>query len=510
MGFLVGVVVLSCKEKLPDPPTAAFTIKSNDKGNVVFANTSTNATTFDWDFGDGGKRTTGTGDVEHTYVTTGTYEVKLIAKGEGGTKGASRSVAVDVPQALPVAAFAYAGGDCEAPCEVSFTSLSTHATAWAWDFGDEGTSTLENPKRMYQKSGNYIVKLVVSGPGGTSAPKTETIRIKEKAAAVPTASFTYVVDYGHSCEYPVFFTSTTTHTAGYEWSFGDGETSTEAHPEHSYKATGSYKVVLKVISALGITNEVSTEIVIDKTKLEVNEVFVEGGEFRMGHNDREVWEGPEHSVTVQSFSMATFPVTIEEWRIYAKAKGLVMVTPGYQWNNCNPMVNVSWLDAVAFCNWLSVQSGLKACYTIDDSNVSCDFNATGYRLPTEAEWEYAARGGKYSQGTAFAGSNTVEEVSWYNSNSGQRAHPVRGKKPNELGLYDMSGNVGEWCWDWLALDYYEKSPMQQPKGPVTGEYKVARGGGFTLDAKGSEVTFRGYYLPDFKAGYVGLRVVRTR
>jgi formylglycine-generating enzyme required for sulfatase activity len=163
--------------------------------------------------------------------------------------------------------------------------------------------------------------------------------------------------------------------------------------------------------------------------------------------------------------------------------------PSWGWNNKHPMVMVSWNDAVAYCNWLS-----------DELNGD-------YRLPTEAEWEYAARGGKKNTSYIYAGSNDLDEVGWNQDNSGAQANSVMKKKPNELGLYDMSGNVWEWCRDWYEKEYYAKSPSTNPKGAATGSYRVLRGGGWYGPAAYCRVANRNYRTPDARFNDGGFRVV---
>ena len=130
-----------------------------------------------------------------------------------------------------------------------------------------------------------------------------------------------------------------------------------------------------------------------------------------------------------------------------------------------PVSGVEWYDAVEYCNWLSEEEGLSPCYSGKGKLLECNFSANGYRLLTEAEWEYAARGGHISQGFIFAGSNNSDDVASYGGNSGKKAHDVGKKEPNELGLHDMSGNRFEWCWDWHIDNYYSESPAIDPQGP---------------------------------------------
>ena len=150
--------------------------------------------------------------------------------------------------------------------------------------------------------------------------------------------------------------------------------------------------------------------------------------------------------------------------------------PYFTQSDDHPVTCVSWYDAVAYCNWKSQTEGLTPCYSGSGSSTTCNFFANGYRLPTEAEWEYAARGGENSRGYTYSGSNSADEVAWYTNNSGNKTHQVGQKKVNEMGLYDMSGNVWEWCNDWYDPSYYGSSPGQNPRGPSSGSSRVVRGG----------------------------------
>ncbi len=229
-------------------------------------------------------------------------------------------------------------------------------------------------------------------------------------------------------------------------------------------------------------------------------VFVQGGTFQMGSNSGDSDEKPVHSVTVSDFYIGKYEVTQTEW------KEVMGNNPSFRKGDNFPVEKVSWYDAVEFCNKKSRAKGLTPCYTGSGKNITCNFNANGYRLPTEAEWEYAARGGNKSKGYTYSGSNTIGNVAWYNNNSGITTHPVGKKHPNELGIYDMSGNVFEWCWDWKGS--YGSSSQTNPTGASDGSRRVRRGGSLYSVAMYCRVAIRHHSIPDLTLNYIGFRLLR--
>lgn len=190
---------------------------------------------------------------------------------------------------------------------------------------------------------------------------------------------------------------------------------------------------------------------------------------------------------VSDFSIGKYPVTQKQW------KDVMGNNPSYfkGCDNC-PVENVSWYDVQDFIAALNQKTGLQ------------------YRLPTETEWEYAARGGNQSVGGRYSGSSDLDEVGWFCVNSDGKTHPVGLKKPNVLGLHDMSGNVYEWCWDWYAEEYYTNFSVtglvQDSKGPDNGTFRVVRGGSWHNIPGGCRVALRGGISPDDRNGDIGFRL----
>ena len=213
-------------------------------------------------------------------------------------------------------------------------------------------------------------------------------------------------------------------------------------------------------------------------------VEVRGGTFMMGatseQHDADGDEKPVHQVTVSSFYMGKTEVTQALW------KAVTGREPSYFKGSNRPVENVSWEDCQDFIAKLNRLTGMH------------------FRLPTEAEWEFAARGGIKSFGTQFSGNNDLDEVAWYYNNNEGQTHDVATKRPNELGLYDMSGNVWEWCSDWYAD--YSSASQTNPTGPISGSERVLRGGSWCGNARYCYVFARDGYYPDARYYYIGLRL----
>jgi formylglycine-generating enzyme required for sulfatase activity len=229
-------------------------------------------------------------------------------------------------------------------------------------------------------------------------------------------------------------------------------------------------------------------------------VFVKGGTFQMGSNDGEYSEKPVHTVTLDDFYIGKYEVTQKEWR------EIMGTNPSYfkDCDNC-PVERVSWDDVQEFLKKLNRKTGKN------------------YRLPTEAEWEYAARGGNQSNDYKYAGTNDKSNLyryanfadkntdySWSietQDDGYENTAPVGSYQPNELGIYDMSGNVREWCSDWYGSDYYKNSSSNNPKGANSGPYRVLRGGAWSYLPAHCRIAFRLNNPPAYRSNGIGFRVV---
>jgi formylglycine-generating enzyme required for sulfatase activity len=240
-----------------------------------------------------------------------------------------------------------------------------------------------------------------------------------------------------------------------------------------------------------------------RTKSGVVMIQLPAGWFIMG-DENEVDAQP-HKAYVSAFYIDKYLVTQEQYQ-------RVMGGNPSRWKaSMNPVEQVRWSDAARYCNARSRLEGLQSCY--DLKTWECNFDADGYRLPTEAEWEYACRAG--TKTAYFFGNNPLKlaDYAWFEENSGGQPRPVGKKLPNPWGLYDMCGNVWQWCNDFYGVDYYQESPQQNPKGPKTGDNKVVRGGAWKFSAQSCRSGYRynedpGYADVCFGYDIYGFRCVR--
>ncbi|GAB3707316.1 hypothetical protein GCM10027592_41350 [Spirosoma flavus] len=325
---------------------------------------------------------------------------------------------------LTNAEFKIQNGGCEAPCEVSFTGPSGDDLRYRWDFGDNTTSSEQSPKKTYATANNYIVKLVVTGSGG-SAISSQSLSIKQ-------------------------------------------------NPNTRQYLTG--------VSYASMT-------------------LVKGGTFQMGdtRNEGLADEKPVHQVTVSDFFMGQYEVTQQQWRA-------VMGSNPSSFTGCDdcPVEQVSWDDAQQFLQKINQQrsSGTPA-----------------FRLPTEAEWEYAAGGGAISSRSRFGNGKDIAnpaEINFVGSAEFKQPYSVEGVyraktikvgsfAPNGLGLYDLSGNVWEWCSDLYAN--YTSAAVTNPTGAASGTNRIFRGGGWRNASQDNRNTYRFNYLPSLRSHDLGFRIV---
>ena len=306
-----------------------------------------------------------------------------------------------------------------------------------------------------------------------------------------------------------------------EHSFGDWTTTKEATKE----AKGSKERVCTVCNH---------KEVVDIAKIPEDFVLIPAGTFQMGSKKGYDANKPVHQVTItKSFYMGKYEVTQAEYEKYCSYTGSNSPSSSCGDGDNYPAYYVSWYDALVYCNKRSMAEGLSPCYSISGNTdpskwgtvptsidstwnaVVCDWNANGYRLPTEAEWEYAARAGDNTvDSVTYSGTSDVNklgEYAWYRDNSNSTTNEVGRKKANAFGLYDMSGNVDEWCWNWVTSEYDENTEGgSDPTGSSAGSHRVCRGGCWGESSGSCAVSYRDSGYPDYRSYFiVGFRVVRA-
>ncbi len=240
--------------------------------------------------------------------------------------------------------------------------------------------------------------------------------------------------------------------------------------------------VLLVYSGCRRTEDTSTKPQVIKTKTGIEMIAIPGGSFEMGSTNGGSDESPVHTVSISPFWMDRYEVVQTEFLKHQ------ISDPSHFKDPNHPLEQINWTDAAVYCNERSLAEGFERCY--DEGTWACNFDADGYRLPTEAEWEYACRAGT---GTEYSFGNKARQLKdhgWFTDNSSKTTHPVGQKPPNPWGLYDMHGNVAEWCNDLYAADYYQQSPEKDPRGPAEGKERVLRGGAWNSSAEACRSAYR--------------------
>jgi len=275
--------------------------------------------------------------------------------------------------------------------------------------------------------------------------------------------------------------------------------------------------LLQLLIAAGCNNSANTSAVAVKappaiiTKSGVEMVVIPAGYFEMGSKHGRADEKPVHKVWIDSFLMDKYEVTQAEYERLGKIEAFP--NPSHFKGDKLPAEQVTWPMAARFCNARSRLEGLKPCYNEDTAE--CDFDADGYRLPTEAEWEYACRAGTEGDYSFGNEARKLGDFAWFADNAAKTTHPVGQKKANAWGLFDMHGNVAEWCQDVFDKNYYQSSPDKNPRGPADGKEYVLRGGSWKSPAEAARSAYRLGETPGFSDAClardaIGFRCVRKQ
>jgi uncharacterized repeat protein (TIGR02543 family) len=396
---------------------------------------------------------------------------------------------------------------------LTITAQGTGYVVQQWRLNGKDTGHSENTYNFSSTTaGNHTVSLLVEKEGRlyntniaiTVLPYTVTFDVNGGSGTPPSAQ---TIAVGSSITLP---SGSGLSRTGYNfggWNTNPSGTGTTYNPGASYTPAGNITLYARW------------------TLLEM--VYVPGGSFQMGDTagGGHIDQRPVHTVTLTDFYIGKYEVTQAQYQAVMGSLPSSLTSGSFGKGNNYPVYYVSWYDALVFCNKLSMMEGLTPAYRISGStdptvwgtvptNSNSTWNAveivsgsTGYRLPTEAQWEYAAKGGNGSPGNyTYSGSNNVGNVAWYYDNSNRITHLVGTKSPNGLGIYDMSGNVGEWCWDWYGD--YSSDAQTNPLGASSGSGRVERGGYWGLPADNVSSVRRISNTPNDRYYGLGIRLVR--
>lgn len=291
-------------------------------------------------------------------------------------------------------------------------------------------------------------------------------------------------------------------------------------PDQSLKLNSKYKVRLKK-SIIGIDeNKLEDDFTFEfvtVSRKDIEMVKVGRGSFILGDQTGKLWKfsfPTQDALITYDYFIGKTPITFDIYDQYTRDMKLPLVDDNGWGRKTRPVINLTWYDTIGFLNWLSEKENLSPAYDRDGNLIDEDGKRTrditkviGYRLPTEIEWEFSGKGGIKSRPTLFSGSNDINAVSWYSENSKEKTHEVATKMPNELGIYDMSGNIWEWINDNSGV--YSGIERINSVGPKNGSLKILRGGSFNSIRSDTQLTFRDELSPNTKDIYYGFRIART-
>ena len=414
-----------------------------------------------------------------------------------GTTAYTASVANTVTSVTVTGVKADANDSVSAPVTLSNLIVGVEQTATITVTAEDGTTTRSYTVAVSRMPSSLAVLIGLTLSSGTLNP----------SFGVFTTAYTAVVANSVST---ITITGTTLPGASISYS-----------PAQTSSLNVGVNTITLTVTAQDGTTTMSYVVAVNRTA-PYDMIPVAGGTFSNGTGD----------VTVSAFSISKYEITQAQYMMVAQDLPGYMTNQGinpslFLGDTNRPVEQVNWYNALVFCNALSIKEGLTPVYTIAGQTVPggwgtpplggvgpnnanydsaiMNMSANGYRLPTEAEWEFAARGGTSTAGYTYAGSNTIDDVAWYSGNSGG-THRVGGKTANALGLFDMTGNVAELCWDWYGT--YPSVPQTDPVGPSSGLDRTMRGGGYSDVAADSTVSHRSLVAAYSRYSGIGFRVVR--
>ena len=454
-------------------------------------------------------------------TSTTTLKAKAFKSGWNESAIANSTYSIEMPQTVATPTFNPSGGTYNSTQPVTISCSTPGATIRYTTNGSTPTSSSPLYQNPVTISATTTLKARAFRSGWYDSEIASAVYTIDTTPTVATPTFNPPGGSYSSPQNVTISCSTSGATIRYTT---NGSNPTSSSPIYTSPISVTSSTTIKAKAFKSGWNDSSVSSASFSINISVVDmVFVPGGTFIMGRttgsgNSSEL---PTHQVTLSSFYISKYEVTQSEWVT------VMGYNPSQFSNNlANPVERVNWYMGLVFCNKLSIYEGKTPVYSIlgstnpDDwgtypiswnstwNSVVCDWSANGFRLQTEAEWEYAARGATNNPDWVYSGSNSLNEVGWYDNNSGA-THVVGELLPNGIGLYDMSGNVFEWCWDWADNTYYSTSPQNNPTGPSSGTKRVIRGGSWYYWADTCRVAYRGLPIDMYYPGNeIGLRLVR--